>query len=98
MVQDRDDLEARVTALEAENAGLRAQLAERSRASGPHVELLYKDDARRGRFARLMLAGGAVAILGGVFASSWFAVLCGLGWLLGGAAVASTIPPSGGDS
>ena len=91
------DLPARVEALERENAELRAQLRERAE-SRPQLELITRDDAKRSRFAKLMLAGGAIAILGGIFGSSWFAVLCGLGWMFGGAAVASTVPQSGGES
>ena len=45
-----------------------------------------------------MLAGGAVALLGGVFAWSWFAVLCGLGSMFGGAAVASSVRAPEADS
>ena len=100
-----DDPAARIAALEHENAELRARVAEleadspkAARKSRPQVELITSDDARRSRFAKLMLAGGTLAILGGIFASSWFAVICGLGWLFGGAAVASTVPQSGGDS
>ena len=99
-----DDRATRITALEQENAELRARVAElessakSARQSRPQLELITADEARRSRFAKLMLAGGAIAILGGIFASSWFAVICGLGWLFGGAAVASTVPQSGGDS
>ena len=98
---DNEDAAARIAALEQENAELRAKLAEREsrRAeSRPQVELISHDDAKRSRFAKLMLAGGVAAILGGIFGASWFAVICGLGWLLGGAAIASTVPQSGGDS
>ena len=107
-VPDSDDLATRVEQLERENAELRAKLdalepdraeAKRERAeSRPQLELITRDDAKRSRFAKLMLAGGTLALLGGIFGSSWFAVLCGLGWLFGGAAVASTVPQSGGRS
>ena len=90
-----DDLAARVTALEQENAELRAALAARDPAT-PAGALTVRDQTRRRRLANLMLVGGAVALLGGVFAWSWFAVLCGLGWMFGGAAVASTVPASSG--
>ena len=90
-----DDLAARVTALEQENAELRAALAARE-AGGLEVATLGA--ARRTRLAKLMLAGGAVALLGGVFAWSWFAVLCGLGWMFGGAAVASSVRAPEADS
>ena len=94
---DSEDLAARVAALERENAELRATLAEREQ-SGPQLQLITRDEARRSRFAKLMLGGGAIAILGGIFGSNWFAVLSGLGWLFAGAAVASTVPQSGGES
>lgn len=109
-VADSDDLAARVELLERENAELRAKLdaldprAEPKQRAGeraesrPQLALITRDDAKRSRFAKLMLAGGTLAILGGIFGSSWFAVLCGLGWLFGGAAVASTVPQSGGES
>ena len=93
---DSEDLAARVEALERENAELRERLARPQ--SRPQLELITRDDTRRSRLAKLMLAGGAAALLGGIFGSSWFAVLCGLGWLFGGAAVASTVPQSGGES
>lgn len=93
-----DDKDARIAELERENSELRNQLAERDRPSKPQLELITQDDRRRSRVARIMLIGGAAALLSGVFSSSWFAVLCGLGWLIGGAAVASTVPQSGGDS
>ena len=98
---DNDDVAARIAALEQENAELRAQLAERPsarRESRPQLELLSRDDVKRSRFAKLMLAGGAAAILGGIFGAGWLAVICGLGWVLGGAAIASTVPQSGGES
>ena len=94
---DSDELAARVETLERENAELRAKLATRAE-SRPQLELITRDEARRSRFAKLMLAGGAIAILGGVFGASWFAVVCGLGWMFAGAAVASTVPQSGGES
>ena len=100
-----DDPAARIAALEQENAELRERVTELeaastkpTRKSRPQLELITSDDARRSRVAKVMLAGGALALLGGIFASSWFAVICGLGWLFGGAAVASTVPQSGGDS
>lgn len=108
MTDDKDD---RIAELERENAELRMRLdaktsaageaasaAARDRPSRPQLELITQDDRRRSRVARIMLVGGAAALLSGVFSSSWFAVLCGLGWLIGGAAVASTVPQSGGDS
>ncbi|HEY5920633.1 MAG TPA: hypothetical protein VIV11_03135 [Kofleriaceae bacterium] len=107
---DSDDLAARVELLERENAALREKLEaldpDRTKAERPHdraesrpqLELITRDDTRRSRLAKLMFAGGALALLGGIFGSSWFAVLCGLGWLFGGAAVASTVPRSGGES
>ena len=95
MTDDKDD---RIAELERENAELRTRLAERDRPSKPQLELITQDDRRRSRVARIMLVGGAAALLSGVFSFSWFAVLCGLGWLIGGAAVASTVPQSGGDS
>ena len=94
---DSDELAARVETLERENEELRAKLATRAE-SRPQLALITRDDARRSRFAKLMFAGGAIAILGGVFGASWFAVVCGLGWLFAGAPVASTVPQSGGDS
>jgi anti-sigma factor RsiW len=92
-----DELQARVDRLEKENAELRAAIAQRDRPSR-QLELVTREDRRRGKVARLMFAGGGVAILAGVFGGHWFAIICGLGWLFGGAAVASTIPESGGDS
>jgi hypothetical protein len=96
-VPDSEDLAARVEALERENAELRASLAHRPQ-SRPQLELITRDDARRSRIAKLMFGGGAIAILGGIFGNSWFAIVCGLGWLFAGAAVASTVPESGGES
>ena len=94
---DSDELAARIESLERENAELRAKLSTRAE-SRPQLELITRDDARRSRFAKLMFAGGALALLGGIFGASWFAVICGLGWLFAGAAVASTVPQSGGES
>jgi fatty acid desaturase len=96
-VADPEDLAARVEALERENTELRAKLAERDRPSKPQLELITQDDRRRSRVARIMLAGGVIAVLGGIFGASWFAVICGIGWIFGGAAVASTVPQSRGD-
>ena len=97
MPESSEDLAARVAELERENAELRSKLRERAQ-SRPQLELITRDEAKRSRFAKLMFAGGAVAIAGGVFAGSWLAVVLGLGWMLGGAAVASTVPESGGES
>lgn len=66
--------------LERENAELRALV--------PATD----DVQRRRKISRLMMAGGLVALLTGVVGASWYAVICGLGWLFGGAAVASTVP------
>lgn len=75
-MDDRD----RIALLERENAELRALV--------PAPD----DVQRRRRVSRLMMAGGLVALLTGVVGASWYAVICGLGWLFGGAAVASTVP------
>ena len=71
----------RVEALEKEVAELRAKLR------GP-------DARRRARIASVLFAGGALAGLSGVFAHSVFALVCGLGWIIGGAAVGSTVTTS----
>jgi hypothetical protein len=47
---------------------------------------------RRRRVAHLLLAGGGVAVLAGMFAGSVIIALLGAGWIVGGAAVASTLP------
>lgn len=73
------DDKARIAELERENAELRALV--------PAVE----DVQRRQTVSRLMMAGGLVALLTGVVGASWYAVICGVGWVFGGAAVASTI-------
>jgi hypothetical protein len=46
----------------------------------------------RRRVATVLLAGGGIAILAGIFAGSVMVALLGAGWIFGGAAVASTIP------
>lgn len=73
-----DDRE-RIEQLERENAELRALV--------PATD----DVERRRKLSRLMMAGGLVALLTGVVGASWYAVICGVGWLFGGAAVASTV-------
>lgn len=75
-MDDRD----RIEQLERENAELRTLV--------PATD----DIRRRRKVSRLMMAGGLVALLTGVVGASWYAVICGLGWLFGGAAVASTVP------
>ncbi|MDB4956533.1 MAG: hypothetical protein JWO36_4102 [Myxococcales bacterium] len=50
------------------------------------------DEQRRRRVATLLLVGGAVGGLSGVFAHSIFMIVCGIGWIFGGAAVGSTLP------
>jgi phosphotransferase system glucose/maltose/N-acetylglucosamine-specific IIC component len=77
-----DDRE-RIEQLERENAELRAQVPAAA------------DVARRRKISRLMMAGGLAALLTGVVSPSWYAVICGIGWLFGGAAVASTVPAMG---
>ena len=73
-----DDRE-RIEQLERENAELRALVP-------------ANDEVQRRRtLSRLMMAGGLVALTTGVVGASWYAVICGLGWLFGGAAVASTV-------
>lgn len=73
-----DDRE-RIEQLERENAELRALVP------------ANEDLQRRRKLSRLMMAGGLVALLTGVVGASWYAVICGVGWLFGGAAVASTV-------
>lgn len=92
-----DELQARIDALEQENAELRGAIAKLERPSR-QLELVTQEDRRRSKVARLMFAGAGVTILTGVVGGSWFAIICGIGWLFGGAAVASTVPQSGGDS
>ena len=75
-----DDRE-RIEQLERENAELRALVP------------ANEDVQRRRKLSRLMMAGGLVALLTGVVGASWYAVICGIGWLFGGAAVASTVRP-----
>jgi len=56
---------------------------------------LVKQEAElrhRRRVATVLLSGGAIAILAGIFAPSVMVALLGVGWIFGGAAVASTIP------
>lgn len=80
---DRDDPEAaqaRIATLEKEIAELRR------RAEVP------ADELRRRRVAMLLLVGGAVGGLSGVFSHSIFMIVCGIGWIFGGAAVGSTLP------
>jgi hypothetical protein len=80
-VTDRE----RAEALEQENAELRAKLtALETRPRGP-------DARRRARVASMLFAGGVLAGLSGLFAHSVFLIACGLGWILGGAAVGSTV-------
>jgi len=74
-----DDRE-RIEQLERENAELRALVP------------VADDVQRRRKIGRLMMAGGLAALLTGVVGASWYAVICGVGWLFGGAAVASTVP------
>jgi phosphotransferase system glucose/maltose/N-acetylglucosamine-specific IIC component len=74
-VDDKD----RIAELERENTALKALV--------PAAE----DVQRRHTVSRLMMAGGLVALLTGVVGASWYAVICGVGWLFGGAAVASTV-------
>jgi hypothetical protein len=76
----------RTAALEQEVAELRAK-----------VLAIPGDETRRRRVAMLLLVGGAVGGLSGVFAHSIFTIVCGIGWIFGGAAVASTLPKVGGD-
>jgi hypothetical protein len=93
-VSDRDDLHAtrrRAEALETEVEQLREKVA--SLQLGPRA-LATVEEVRRRRVARLLLVGGGVAGLSGVFAHSIFIIVCGLGWIFGGAAVASTLPKS----
>ena len=80
---DPDPAQAHAIALELEVAELRAQL-DRVRVPG--------DEQRRRRVAMLLLVGGAVGGLSGVLAHSIFMIVCGLGWIFGGAAVGSTLP------
>ncbi len=75
-MEDRE----RIEQLERENAELRALVP------------VTDDIQRRRKVSRLMMAGGLVALLTGVVGMSWYAVICGVGWLIGGAAVASTVP------
>ena len=77
-MEDKD----RIAQLERENAELRALV--------PAAE----DEKRRRTVSRLMMAGGLVALLTGVVGASWYAVICGVGWVFGGAAVASTLQRS----
>jgi hypothetical protein len=93
-VTDREELEAaraRVAALEQELAELRAKDAP---IGGALVKI---EQRRRARIAKLMIVGGAVAGLSGVFGHSIYAIVCGLGWIFGGGAVASTLPRSSSD-
>jgi hypothetical protein len=46
----------------------------------------------RRRVTHVLLAGGGVAVLAGIFAGSVMIALLGAGWIVGGAAVASTLP------
>jgi hypothetical protein len=50
------------------------------------------DQRRLRRVSTLLLAGGGLAVLAGMFAGSVMIALLGAGWIFGGAAVASTIP------
>ena len=50
------------------------------------------DARRRRRVAMLLLVGGAAAGLSGVLGHSIFMIVSGIGWIFGGAAVASTVP------
>jgi hypothetical protein len=50
------------------------------------------DELRLRRVSTILLAGGGIAIVAGIFASSVMIALLGAGWIFGGAAVASTIP------
>jgi hypothetical protein len=73
------DERERIAELERENAELRALVP-------------ANDDAQRRRtVSRLLMGGGMVALLIGVFGAGWYAVICGVGWVIGGAAVASTV-------
>jgi hypothetical protein len=51
-----------------------------------------REERYRQRVAHVLLAGGGIAVLAGIFAASVMIALLGAGWIVGGAAVASTLP------
>jgi hypothetical protein len=62
-------------------------------AEGDEQALVQDRELRhRRRVAHVLLAGGGVAVLAGIFASSVMIALLGAGWIVGGAAVVSTLP------
>jgi hypothetical protein len=48
-----------------------------------------RDELRRRRVARLLLAGGGIAVLAGAFGGNLLAVAFGVGWIIGGGAMSS---------
>lgn len=83
-MDDRQPPEQRIEELERENARLRALV--------PASDELQ----RRRTVSRLMMAGGLAGLATGVFGASWYAVIMGVGWLVAGAAVASTVSRGSG--
>ena len=73
------DERERIAELERRNAELRALVP------------ANEDVKRRRAVSRLLMGGGLIALLIGVFGAGWYAVICGIGWVVGGAAVASTV-------
>lgn len=48
-----------------------------------------RDTKRRKRVAMLLVGGGALGVVGGIFGGNLLAVAFGVGWIIGGGAISS---------